>query len=1768
MIINKLFLRFIAVFGLAMMFVVSGWGVELDTDIFSSNTDGWSGTNVTQESAKLRIDRDDTASKTFTFVGYENQTVDFSLDAIEIDNWESSDYLEIRVDGTLVFLNDSINGTETKTFSVTLNGSGSTTITITPNTNANAEDIYIDNIVITGTPVAQTAPTFSGTISNQTATQNSAYSFNTSTYFAQTNGDTITYSTNGMLPTGVTINSSTGILSGTPTNLGTFSGITIRATDNDGTTSSNSFTFTVNENSNYGANNPRDFAIAYTTNEKGNIKIIGNSVLWTASGCAAANTRNNLVTEVNTNVNGGTFNSSSAVLTLPQGVSSSNIKYAALQWQGRLAVGGLTSTTQAQARTAKIQLPGYGSYQSVTSIPGKFNWSKTSGNGDDYQGIADITEYLKHSIDTIPFSTINTTGYSQSISVADILTNANASNMYGGWSIVVVYNDDSVSLKNMVVYDGFLGVSTGNSPISIPLSGFLTPSSGSVNASFFIFGGEGDYNSGDKTTLTNAAGVEVALKSGGEVFDSSVTDEFGTNVTTRTPACGNTLGIDIHSFNIGTNGTPSIIGNGQSSTTVKLYSFSTGYADYDTHFPGLFAFATQLYIPDICYNETMTKNGVSINGQSINIGDVVDVNLSVSNRGSEDAKGVKVEKIFDQPTVLTYKSGSMSIRPIGGTSYIDKTDVFGDDTAEYDSSSASTVFRLGTGADESNGGTIAPYAVTDAHYSMQVLKYAPSINENTYYMSYSSDTLVNPISGVGVPKCTDFTNNISIVNPDLFTECGFFSDALSTRSECSGGLGGTISFSDRAMLHNNPDHDLATCTVTQGQYDATKSCESADCQALPGNSKSMELNYDNPPSAVNVTSTPASASAADITVNSMIAHAGSEYDAITYGWSAHTLTLSQPSYLNVNTVSLTANDSLVIASSTSVNIGSLTSTNNTGNSVTTTGNPTNISINNFSFGNGSTVNLTAKDTLYIGNFTVGRDNSTVVLKAEKVRLNTLTASNVGSGVAHITIEADEIDIGTLDMGQGAIVTIKPYTLGKEVFVKTNTIQASSSSTLLLSSGEYYTNTLDLPGTSDSSSVAVLDANQIVNFYINGNFTPGNNPGINSAGNGGNFGNVPSTTFRLLINGNVTTGGGGTTFNALVYAEGDVTLGSPTYVRGAISAQNSISLGVDTQVYYDENISDEIYASCENSYYTDADFDAWETTLTRTTAKLYTQIVSKPFTFNVGTVDDTLFNGVVCASVTNAGGTILSGGGYQCLDFTTASRPFSWTVTQAERIAKIQIKAKSGISANSIILETPDWTGFTDSNSSDSFAIRPDHFVFTTPIALMKAGEDYNLNVNAYTFSGVNALGYDQTVSNLTGAPTSWWNRDTAAQIMTVNTQGTTTIAGGGNFNNGAGSVPIRFSDVGKFTLKLSDTNWAVVDSGDGIAADVYTIQGDGNVTFIPWDFNISTGTIANNDGVSPSFTYLSRDLNMSARIPMTIRAQNKQGAITQNYANNMYERSITITPYVSSVEATARGLTPLTQGTTNADGNFISGSRTILYNDPLVARFNFDRNQTIAVSPFDVNSSNGVGNDVNISVSDSDSVYGDKNQTLGANATFVYGRFIPRDVRVFGANKAFTANGWYEVYNAPTIGTTGLAVSKNGGGWYINTLHSDLPASYDGDANVTYVNTTNVNIGGMAGTDGMEDYNFGATYNLGGYKAHIATDPWLWYGLNASTYADPNGINGCDTHPCFNINIVPPMGASGSAKTDATGNKANKKSDNSAGNGGFKSTNDYSPAVR
>jgi len=248
---------------------------------------------------------------------------------------------------------------------------------------------------------------------------------------------------------------------------------------------------------------------------------------------------------------------------------------------------------------------------------------------------------------------------------------------------------------------------------------------------------------------------------------------------------------------------------------------------------------------------------------------------------------------------------------------------------------------------------------------------------------------------------------------------------------------------------------------------------------------------------------------------------------------------------------------------------------------------TNIEIYQIQSNGSNDFNISLEATNYIKIHNLKLNSSaddTVILKAPKIVIDNLHGTNDNT---NIKIYANQIDIGNISLAQHNNIEIHSYDNDHNVTFHSNSITASSSSTMILDSGDYYTNSLSIPGTRESSSIVASDNSQIINFYINGDFTPGNNPGINS-GSHGNFNKLSPLNFRMFINGDLKTGGGGTTFNALVYVEGNADLGSPSYVRGALSSGGDILIGNDSEFYYDLSIFNSDFGVCipfnfENSY---------------------------------------------------------------------------------------------------------------------------------------------------------------------------------------------------------------------------------------------------------------------------------------------------------------------------------------------------------------------------------------------------------------------------------------------------------------------------------------------------------------------------------------------------------------------------------------------------------
>lgn len=648
---NKLFLRWIAVFGISIIMLASNLHAGIiDTDTFDNDMDGWSGppqVNWNSGTQRLFLNRDDTATKTFTFPSYANQTIRFTLEAIEIGEWDNDDYFEVRVNGTRI-MQETIDGTTLKTFTATLDSSGSVTIAITPNTDSNSKDLYVDNLSVH--------------------------------YISQSSA------------------------------------------------------------------NGRDFAIRNpieTRNIFGNIKTVGNSVLcYKENGvCVDTDWANNQVSLsfIDTDSVNRIYNNSSRAQI--SGIPDS----ARIVWAGFYTQGYL-KTTQVNTLAQLTSSPTY-----LTTPQGAV---LSLGN--------DVIDIYPYQTDQYTYSTFTKVTQLEGLNGSDVngwFTGANIKALegddsgnlgyFGAWSLVLIYTDQSQTLKNISVYDGYKQIGGAND--SITVNGFYTPTSGDVKSTLSVFVGEGDKNiAGDDITLEGQS-----LSSGATVnaFNSTV------NGFLSDPIPINYQGIDIHNYDVGVDGNLShnqIIGNGIDEATIGL----TTTGDY--YYPSMVSFTTELYQPQVCYYEDLYQNGVKLgSGAQVNYGDILNVKVYVTNKANETAERVKVYRTFDDS--LPYVNNSTYLDnanpPYGGPyNKIYKTDSKDSlDRFDYNSTDKKFSIRIGTYTDSNleSGGNLVKNQGAAFDYNITV--HSESNTSISYNVAYTN-TAIN-FDYVGqIGKCVDFNN--------------------------------------------------------------------------------------------------------------------------------------------------------------------------------------------------------------------------------------------------------------------------------------------------------------------------------------------------------------------------------------------------------------------------------------------------------------------------------------------------------------------------------------------------------------------------------------------------------------------------------------------------------------------------------------------------------------------------------------------------------------------------------------------------------------------------------------------------------------------------------------------------------------------------------------------------------------------------------------------------------------------------------------------------
>ncbi|MFC4261356.1 T9SS type A sorting domain-containing protein [Ferruginibacter yonginensis] len=384
-------------------------------------------------------------------------------------------------------------------------------------------------------------------------------------------------------------------------------------------------------------------------------------------------------------------NASSADLVLPSGTNT--IKFARLYWGGRIS-----STIAAVADTlkkVKIRKGNSGIYTSLIAASTSTDQQVLASGDIAYQSYVDITSFIQG----------NGVG---TYTVANIPVNAGSTSgggNYGGWCIMIAYENLARPYNSVRIYDGFSQVFNSGSQVTqvVNLTGLNVPSNtlalGDAIMSTMVW--EGDANLGASTNSpagdyikVNDIAVSNAVNPVTNFWNGTISKN-GAFVTSKNPNYSNQMGIDIDEVQVGSG-----YGILPNATTVKI-EFGT---EADQYFPSVFAFQILMKDPVITLNKTVVD--ANLNGL-LEPSEELTYTLTGSNLGPGTAYNAVI--IDTLPSNVTYKANSMVIVAAPGILVpTPQTDNVDGDFASKGTQNGKTFlkFNIGTGATSTAGGQL------------------------------------------------------------------------------------------------------------------------------------------------------------------------------------------------------------------------------------------------------------------------------------------------------------------------------------------------------------------------------------------------------------------------------------------------------------------------------------------------------------------------------------------------------------------------------------------------------------------------------------------------------------------------------------------------------------------------------------------------------------------------------------------------------------------------------------------------------------------------------------------------------------------------------------------------------------------------------------------------------------------------------------------------------------------------------------------------------
>ena len=319
------------------------------------------------------------------------------------------------------------------------------------------------------------------------------------------------------------------------------------------------------------------FEIRYQKNVNGNIEVIGNTLLtapklYFKDGQPEVDLSNDKLPMKFVSIDKAKRNSSSATLSLKEG---SKVLFAGLYW------GARSNNSKARKSKIEIKVPKSG-YQKIAAG----NTYSVKGQ-NYYSAFADVTSLIEVGGDGV-----------YTIANVDALTGPDC---FAGWAMVIVYENSSLPLRSMTIFDGYAIVPPS---VDIVAKGFNAPKEGLFSAYLSAIAFEGDMQSAGDALMINGTVLEDSINSKENFFNSRISKN-GVLVTEKNPNYTNQLGFDIKQMDV-----TGLVKNGD--TEAKL-SFIT---DKDYYQPVALAFVTD-YDTDIAHLQSKNKKGPHKHGEII-----------------------------------------------------------------------------------------------------------------------------------------------------------------------------------------------------------------------------------------------------------------------------------------------------------------------------------------------------------------------------------------------------------------------------------------------------------------------------------------------------------------------------------------------------------------------------------------------------------------------------------------------------------------------------------------------------------------------------------------------------------------------------------------------------------------------------------------------------------------------------------------------------------------------------------------------------------------------------------------------------------------------------------------------------------------------------------------------------------------------------------------------------------------------------------------------